>query len=385
VLLLLWVWLFLQEGAFAHGPNGKTFAGDLAMFVSASRVLAHGGNPFDPAMLFSHERSWIMAQGVHDIARRAVVRVGNPPLFFWVLQPLTGLPFARTAWIVFGATELLLLAGILVCLRAVGWTARLVPALYFLLMPQALLAGYEVNVAPLVALGLALALLSARRHPALCGAVLTACWLKPPVGLPFALLVILFVVVEKRRAVLGFCTTSVTLLVVTLLTTGAISMGHWLHGLAGYSADIAQSPSITSLSGLYVRWAPSGVRTMLEALTLLTAVALTVWAWRNRATGTLDSPVGPVWLWFVWFLAVPYAHFYDEIVLTAPLLVLLGRNGQGFRSRGSVVSIYLMFFSLMVLSWAPGGVQLLCLPVLIVACIAYLHQRRAIVVSHVMA
>jgi hypothetical protein len=249
-----------------------------------------------------------------------------------------------------------------------------VPAICFLLMPQALLAGYNENVAPLVFLGIALALLACRRYPYLCGAALALCWLKPPVGLPMAMLVMLFASVDLRRALTGFAGTSLALLGATVAASGGHVLGEWVRGLGGYSADIGQSPSIASLSGLYVRWAPSAVRDGLEGAMLLAALVLTLYAWRRR--DRYDSPIGPPWLWMVWMLAVPYAHVYDEIVLTAPLAVLFGVNGAGLVHRGPVLVLYLVFFSLMVVSAAPSGIALLCVPLIAITVIAWREELR---------
>jgi len=48
----------------------------------------------------------------------------------------------------------------------------------------------------------------------------------------------------------------------------------------------------------------------------------------------------------VWFLATPFAHFPDEILLTIPILALLGRDGQHLGQAIPVFVIYLLFFSL---------------------------------------
>ena len=57
LLLLLWVWAFSAEGAFKHGPNGKSFEGDYAMFASAAQLLHQGKNPYDTRLLEQRERA----------------------------------------------------------------------------------------------------------------------------------------------------------------------------------------------------------------------------------------------------------------------------------------------------------------------------------------
>jgi hypothetical protein len=179
---------------------------------------------------------------------------------------------------------------------------------------------------------------------------------------------------RRGTLALSFAITTAVLAVLTVLATGAASIKDWVAGMAGYSNAITTSPSVASLSGLYARWAPSGLRFALEAAATLTAVALTTYLWRAGAGKGQLEVLAVGWLWFAWFLAAPYAHFYDEILLTLPLLALLGRNGERLAEAGPTLALYLAFFSLLVLSATPGGVQLLCVPLL---AIAYILYRRA--------
>jgi hypothetical protein len=377
VLLVLWVWLFAQEGAFNGGPNGKTLGGDMAMFLGAARVLQAGGNPYDPAVLYRSEKSWLAGQHIRKIAKRGVVRVGNPPLLFWLLRPVSAVPFNVAAIGSILALELLALIGLAACLAYAGWSARLIPAVVFVLMPQALLAAFYANIVGVVFAGVSLSLLATRRAPYVSGALLVVAWLKPPVALPIAGLILLFLAVDRLRAFIGFVVATLVLLAGTLIVTGPHALVQWVHALFGYSRDIAGSPSISSLSGLYVRWAPDGVRTALELVSLAIALGVTWVVWnRNRGEGGLPL-VSVAWLWMLWFLAVPYAHFFDQILLTAPLLALFGCNGSALVQRGPKWSLYLLFFSLLFISWAPGGVQPLALPLAVVAAVSYVRVHPA--------
>lgn len=374
VLLILWVWLFVQEGAFQHGVNGKSFGGDSALFLSAARVMKTGGNPYDSVLLYKSERAWLAQQNIRKIAARSVVRVGNPPLFFWALGPLADKPLPASALALIALLVLSGLGGFLLLLSYLDWSARLVPCVVFLLMPQTLLGMYEGNVIGLVFAGIAAGVFLANRAPWLAGALLTAAWLKPPVALPIVVLVFLFMSNRRRTVAISFVITTAVLAVLTVLATGAQSIKDWVAGMLGYSNAITTSPSVSSLSGLYARWAPSGVRLALEAAAILAAIALTAYMWRRGGVEGEMSVLAIGWLWFAWFLAAPYAHFYDEILLALPLLALLGRNGELLTEGGPALALYLAFFSLLVLSATPAGVQLLCIPLL---AIGYILYRRA--------
>jgi hypothetical protein len=105
-------------------------------------------------------------------------------------------------------------------------------------------------------------------------------------------------------------------------------------------------------------------------MTLGMAAAITAcWWWRRRSADELPL-LGFAWLSFVWFLAAPYAHFFDEVLLTVPLLILFGRDGHRVAWRWSHRVLYLMLFSISVISANPFKVQLLALPLIAVtACL----------------
>jgi len=71
------------------------------------------------------------------------------------------------------------------------------------------------------------------------------------------------------------------------------------------------------------------------------------------------------WLWFLWMLATPYAHFIDEIVLVIPVLALIGVNGRHVTRPTSVVVLYLLGLSIWLFSWTPMNVQLLWAPLVL--------------------
>ena len=346
VLLVLWVWVFYAEGAYKGGPSGKSFEADLAMFYSAAQVMRDGGNPYDHTLLYRTERAVMHRQGLPVTPKVAVVRVGNPPLFLWALGPLMRLPFQTVGYVWFALMYLVSLAGFLATLRLLGWRRTVLPSVVFLMMPAVLLGAFYGNPVAVVFAAVSFALLIAQRYPLAAGALLCFAWLKPPVGLPVVLLILLFHVPQWRKVAAGFAGTTVVLLGLMLLTTGASSLSLWIHGLVGYSNDMGIQPDVASLAGLYVRWAPQGARLVIESLVLILAAGLTFRTWRRVGP---DRPVAPqrvAWLWIVWMLATPYAHYFDEILLVMPILTLLGRDGEWLTTRPAVIGLYLSFLSL---------------------------------------
>jgi len=375
-LLVLWMWLFYAEGAYKGGPNGKAFGADYAMFLGAAQVLRDGGNPFDHTVLYRTERQMLARQALPILRHEPVVRVGNPPLFFWLLEPLTPLPFQPTAlaWIL--AMYALAAAGFIACLRYLGWKRRFLPCLVFLLMPQVVLGVCYGNVICLVFAGSCWALALLKSRPFVAGMLLSLALLKPPVALPTVLLIALFHPGTRARMIAGFGTAVTLLFGLTVAAMGWRILVLWVGGLLGYSRDIAMEPDVSSLAGLYVRWASLPLHLGLQALFLGIAVALTgLWWWKYRNHREMVV-LAVSWLWFVWFLATPYAHFFDEIVLTVPVLALIGRDGRNLSKRLPVWGLYIMFFSLFLLSWVPFQAQLLSLTLLAVMVCLVLAARH---------
>ncbi|MCA1596794.1 MAG: DUF2029 domain-containing protein [Chloroflexi bacterium] len=375
LFLVLWVWLFGAEGAVSGGPNGTAFGADFAMFDAASQVLASGHNPYNRDRLYAYEQHMLSLQNVPITRNRPIVRVGNPPLFFWALGPLAALrfQFASLLWS-FGLLAISV-AACLGALRVAGVRRLFLPTAVCALMPQTVLAAFYGNPAGIVLAGLVGCLLVMNRFPVLAGACLVTAWLKPQVGLPAVLLILLFHVSRPRMTSAGLIVATALGAAVGIMTSGFGVWRAWLSGMLSYSRDVATTPDLASLSGLYVRNVPGAERTILEALLLLAAFALTILAAKDRRGAGL--PVQRMaWLWFVWFLATPYAHFFDELLLVVPIAALLSPQALGPRSGLSLWIVYLAALSLLVLSWAPGGVQLLSIPVAAVLACAWLARSR---------
>lgn len=368
VLLLLWMYLFYGEGAFNGGPSGKAFGADYTMFVSAAQILKAGGDPYNPAVLLRTETA--MMQRLHRtmIAKdqRSQVRVGNPPFLYWAMRPLIGASYVPAALISLISLFILSGVGFLAILRYFGWRSRFLPTLIFLLMPQVVLGAFYGNVIAIVFAAIGISLLLSRRHPMLAGVLMSLAWLKPPVALPVVLLLGLFHVQQRTRFASGFAAGTAALLALSVGTSGWRSVGLWLHGLVRYSNDMAHQPDVISLAGLYVRWMPQFPRLALEVLTVLAALALTALVWRKDSRGQVAfTAVAP--LWVGWLLASPYGHFFDEILLAIPVVAYFGQNGRGVGRLLPATSLYLLFFSLLLLTWTPFHAYLLSLPLVAIA------------------
>ncbi len=378
LLLVLWIYAFVAEGAFKDGPGGKAFGGDYAMFVTAAKILQNGGDPYNPAVLLKAETALMKQLHLPQIktSERAQVRVGNPPLLYWAMRPLVGTDFRPSALASLIGLYVLSAVGFVALLAYFGWSTWFGPLVIFLVMPQTILGAFYGNVIGIVFAAVGISLLLSRRYPAAAGAVMVVAWLKPPIALPIVLLLALFHVPRRVSFLAGFAGASIAFLLVTVAATGWGAVGLWIHGLVRYSNDMSIQPDLISLAGLYSRWMPTGPRLGLEAVSLAAALGGTAWVWRREKAAPAPWPaVAP--LWVLWMLATPYGHFFDEILLTVPMLAFLGKNGGRVVYRLPGTALYLCFFSLVVISATPFRVYLLSFPLIAIAWLMVRSRRDA--------
>jgi len=139
-----------------------------------------------------------------------------------------------------------------------------------------------------------------------------------------------------------------------------------LRGLTDWAPNVGAEPNLASLTGLLPANAPFGFRLALGATSVALASGLTV-AVMRRFWHRVPVPVMCIgWLWGLWFLASPFAHFPDEIEITVPVLAYLGQDGSYLPQRGPVFSLYAIFFSLIFFPTSVAGVNFLSLVLLAV-------------------
>jgi Glycosyltransferase family 87 len=377
VLLVLWMWIVAGSQSILAGPNGVVFANSFGTYLGGAEALKEGGNPWDPAQAYRAEKQMLLPQGVEVNEPVWNRHIGNPPLFLWALEPLTDLPFRVAALIWVGAMYALAAASFLVTALSLGWRRPVFACAIFLMMPQVVVGAYYGEAYALLFAALALGLVLAPRHPTVTGALLAVAILKPPIGLPLAMLIWIFHVRDKRRCAAAFVGTNALGVALTFLLVGPASLAQWVVGLAYFSHDMSAQPHVASLIGVYVGWAPTALRSLLEGLTILFACLLTALGWRRRRGDEVTPFRAVAWLWFVWFLASPYSHFYDELMLAIPILVLFGPNGGDASKPIPAAALYAALFSLLVVSWMPLNVSLLPVPLVLVGYFLFRAARQS--------
>ena len=371
-----WVLLFLASGSLQRGPSPRHLGGDFVLFLSGSRVLQAGGNPYDQKVLYAAERSLLQRDGIRPPEFDRYMRVGNPPLFLWALQPLVGLPFRDSAAAWCALMYACLALAFLACLGTLHWRRRRLPLVLFLAMPQTLYAAYYGNVDGLVFVALAWGTVLARKHEYAAGALLVLAYLKPQVALPGVLLIALFLAPSRFKLIAGFAGASAAALVLTVLAAGPSCVGWWLRALTGYSQRLAVQPDIASLSGLYVYSAPDRVTAALQLASLALALAVTLAWWWRQAGSPPSAVLSSAWLWILWFLATPFAHFHDEVILALPLLAILGRDGRNLGSWPATVALFVSLLSILIFPTARAHIDFQSVTLLVVLGCAMVQLAR---------
>lgn len=288
VLLFLWLWVLSGREDYGAGPNGVGYGQDFTIAISAAEVLKEGGNPYDKQVLLRTERSFLRRNGVpaRGIPKRTAytnvtIHAVHIPFLYWALEPLTALPFKAVALTWIALLIGLLFGGLWATLRSLGWRRPVVPCAIFLAMPQTALAVYYANFNAVMFAGIGGSLALIGRYPLIAGALLGIEWLKPQVGLPFALLVVVMHRHVWRRVVVGFSAVTALLLLAPIPMVGTTVVRGWIGASSGYAFDVGRYADIATAAGFYMGRVPAALYGPLSGLLLLTVTALTgAWCWR---------------------------------------------------------------------------------------------------------
>lgn len=311
-------WLALQ----GKNPTESDFIG----YWAAGRQLAAHANPYDiPAALRLEQ-----AEGYHGTEPRVTP---SPPVALFLLWPF-GFLSAKTSMFCWTMAMLASLAFSLRLLGLlIGQPRSMLLLLGFLFAPA--LACLEAGqLGLLFLLGITLFLFSIRTRPALAGAALLPLLLKPHLFLPFALALLLWILMRRAWAVLaGASAAALAGAALTLLLDPQV-WTHYLHLLHAASLQNRYTPTLSVALRLLVAWNAEWPRFVLPAAGCLWAV----WYVRSRRARwdwQLEGLV--VLLVSVW--CSPYTWFTDESVLLPALLVALLAPQRAGRSAWPTLAI----------------------------------------------
>jgi hypothetical protein len=120
------------------------------------------------------------------------------------------------------------------------------------------------------------------------------------------------------------------------------ALRQWVQALVDYGSRFDRwQPDISSLAGIYVPFVPRIVGRSLSSLCIIAGLVCAAWLLRNGAHSRVVAGDRRWWHLLAtgmacWLLVLPYIHPYDDMLLLAPLLVLLA-GSRGCAPRGPVL------------------------------------------------
>jgi hypothetical protein len=312
--------------------SSPTVGQDFRAFFAAATVVAHHGDPYNWPSLAAVEYQ------LYDVPHGFVP--GNPayyeflaypegPWLAFALAPLTALPWPLAYALFALLLGLTLVAAAFATFSLLGWSRRraVLAAGTALLSAVGFINLFMGQVSVIVFGSFIAAWLLARRgHPWLAGAVLAVVWVKPNIGLPLPLVLVLLEPAAARRMIASFIAASAATFGLAFAVLG-IGFFEWpLQVPRMWQAVQGLQPDIASVESFFYPGLTGWIKTSALLLTLLAAVAYGAWAIRRAP----DPQTRGLTLLIIWLFALPFVQSYDLILLLPVIAVLLGPRLAGW-------------------------------------------------------
>lgn len=290
--------------------TGKT-AGtrDFVVYWATGRQFAHHANPYEATALLAMERHAGLP------ATYGVMYMRNPP---WTLALTWPLAFfsVRTASLLWT----LLLLGSLGLSMHLLWEMHGRPAnslhLFGFAFAPALLCIMFGQTSILALLGLVLFLYLNKRQPFLAGASLWLCALKPHLLVPFAVVLLVWMVVSRSYAILAGGAAALAASCMLVFAVDPLAWQQYARMM--HASGVVGGEFIPCLNLVLRLWLAPHVLWLQYAPTLLGCAWMLHYYWQRRGT----------WNWLqhgnllllVSLLAAPYAWPFDHVLVLPALL-----------------------------------------------------------------
>jgi len=311
------------------------------IWAGSRQVLLHRQDPYSEEMMGQIQQAIYGRPALPDENQHGYAYPAYTP---FLLAPflLLPFPFAVSLWI--ALQQILLIAAIILTIRAARW--RIEAWRLGLLCLVAVTFRYSMitlvlgQTAVWVLFALALALWAARRQQAaVVGLALAAGTLKPQLMvLPALALLVTLAPGLRRRASLTSVGALVVLMAGSLMCAGFWIDDYW-HLLQSYQDYSATEFPILALTQ---QWLPSAAGWWLNAMTtaaLLTMLGLVMWRWRGSGQPELPLALAVV----ITQLVVPQTGSYNLVLLLLLAVIALAylyrtdRRGQLLATAGRIL------------------------------------------------
>jgi len=312
--------------------TSPTVGQDFRAFFAAATVVAHHGDPYDWPSLARVEAQ------LYDAPRQ--LEPGNPafyeflaypegPWLAFALVPLTSLPWQVADAIYATLLLLVLVAGSFTVFTVLGWRPRRA----WLGTGCAALSAIELSTVFLISHLLSpitwrahLVTLLFRGHGWWAGLALALIWLKPNIGLPLPLVIVLLQPAMARRVIAGFIAASAVAFGAATVVLQAGFLEWPLQIPRMWQAVQGIQPDIASIESFFYPGLHGWPKMAALLLTMAAAAGYAAWALRRAR----DPQTRGLTLLLVWLAALPFVQSYDMILLLPLVAVLLGPRLEGW-------------------------------------------------------
>jgi hypothetical protein len=320
--------------------NHISAARDFVVYWATGQQLIHHGNPYDATTMYRLE---------HEVGLPAKYTGGfmrNPPWSLPIAMPLGLLPLrlATLLWSILLVFCLLYSVHLLWVMHGrpanqLHWLGQsFAPALLCLMMGQ-------TTLFPL--LGFVLFLRLHLTRPFLAGVSLWLCMLKPHLFLPFGLVLLVWIVVNKSYRILAGITVAMaaSCLIVYCIDPSAFSQYKEMIRTVGLGEEFI--PCLSIVLRFWINKNAMGIQSVLPALACIWALG---YYWRRRHAWNWLNEGGMLMVVSIFF--APYCFLYDQGLVIPGLL-------QGiYRTKSRLLLVLLALASIAIEAELMSGVPI---------------------------
>ncbi|HSO93746.1 MAG TPA: glycosyltransferase family 87 protein [Candidatus Dormibacteraeota bacterium] len=314
---------------------------DFRDFYAAATLVAHGGNPYDNTALAREQEALYNLPGHRKPGDSAYYDALPYPQGPWValaIVPSTALPWQAAYALYLAAALAALTVSAWTLVRLLGFTGRLVQAAVgaVLASPIAFINLFQGQPVPfLLAAFVGAWTLQRRGRPLLAGVLLSIGWIKPHIGLPLVVVAALLEPASVRRLLVGFLGGTLALFgFAAVIMPGALL--DWPLAVLGQWSGTLQQADLASINAFYYPALSGALRQLVLALVLIVAAGYCAWLFRHNR----ESLTRALTLLLLTFLAAPYAHSYDTLLLIPVLVAMVGPRLAGWRDPAIEISLW---------------------------------------------
>ncbi len=283
-------------------------ARDFVVFWATGQQLIHHANPYDPAAMGRIEHTAGLA------AEYGVLYMRNPPWALPLVLPL-GLVGVRVGALIW---SLILCA----CLGVSGWQiwimyGRIGNRLYWLAysFAPALVCIFVGQTALFSLLGLVLFLRMYRTRPFMAGLSLWLCALKPHLFLPFAVVLLAWIVVTRSYKILAGAASALAASLAVTCLIDPTALGDYTNMMHAPGIEKEFIPCLSVAMRLWISPQTASFQYLPAVIACAWALAY-YWSRRNRWDWMINGSV----LMLVSLFAAPYCWLYDQGLAIPALL-----------------------------------------------------------------